>query len=902
VTSQEQLLRILREELHSQDQLQMNRDNREGHLRASGLIGGPVSGPRWEEATMSGKQHALRVALALAMAVSLWVARPAQTAAGQANGAISGCVRDWSGNPVGDVFVGAGDYDSIASCGGMSFGIRTDWDGTYRLEVPPGTYLVVVATHGRDERLVPQAYLDVRSWSDIARALRVVVTSGQTVSGVDLRLTAGFRVSGRLVDAYGQPVRDAEGHVGDPDQRIEFGCALGFASSGADGRFVVTVPAGSYDLSFALGGEGRHVRYAIPVASDVALGDVLFAEVQAPPVVFNPRVLEPGYTAETVVAGAPNVTCDVAIGGDDSIYLAAPGSAAIYKVGLTGVVTLVATVGVFAVDAAADGNLYGYFAPEGTLFRITPAGQVTTIGAVSATACECSMTVGPSPELHLWVGLNDCGGTSLGQGSLLRMTQGGQVQTMAANLPFGINGLDFGPDGQLYVTIVDELYRFNPQNGQRQLLATLPQHSTSHGLVVGPTSEFYISSRALDADRVYRVSASGAVSVFATLPPEYIMGLGRLSNGELIAAMRASGAMYRIRSNGTWQRILPGNGMTTPQAMAFSPSGELYVCNGESGSIGRVAGGRASPFAEVLSYILPMGYLAFLPTGELYFSEAAPGFQPRLVRISPWGQVREVTRDLDFPAGLAFTPAGTLHVAEYESGEVSAVSPGGAVTLLATGMNHPQAVAADAAGVLYAAARWCRGDKDCIWRIQPDGSKTWFADLEPIGLRDLAFGPDGDLFVSGPAGRQSGVLRIAPDGSVKNLAVGYLVAAGLAFDLAGNLYVSDDRDNSITRITGFPRGTLQGRVSDADTGLPIAGARVSVATGYPVILGTQVTVGSDGRYSVPVAPRTYTVVASARSYAAAWRQAQVTAGVALTADLALSRALSVYLPVVLKGL
>ena len=849
---------------------------------------------------MSATHPWLRVALVLLLALSLWAAMPAPTAGEQADGFITGRVRDWRGNAVRDVFVAAGDYDSVVSCGGTPFGTRTGTDGTYRLQVPPGSYLLVVYTHGRSERLVPQAYRDVKSWSDIARAQRISVASGQTVSGIDFQLGAGFVVSGRLVDAQGQPVRDTGGHLADPDQRLEYGCVLGFGSSGADGRFAVTVPAGSYDLSFSVGGAGHLVRYAIPVASDVALGDVLFAEAQRPPETFHPRALLTGYAVETVVAGAPNVTCDLAVTPDGSVYLAAAGSWTVFKLGLTGVVTPVAAVGVFAVDAGSDGNLYGYFAPEGTVFRISPAGQVTTIGAVPATACECSMTVGPPPERHLWVGLNPCGGTSLGQGSLLRVTQNGQVQTMAAGLPFGINGLDFGPDGQLYVTIVDELYRFNPQNGQRQLLATLPQHSTSHGLVASPSGEFYISSRALDADRVYRVSASGAVSVFATLPPGYLMGLERLSNGELIAAMRASGEVYRIHSDGTWQRVLPGNGMTTPQAMAFSPSGELYVCNGESGSIGHVVGGRAQPFAEVLSYILPMGYLAFEPTGELYFSEACPGFQPRLVSISPRGQVREVTRAVDFPAGLAFSPAGTLYVAEYASGEISSVSPGGAVTTLTTALQRPQALASDAAGVLYAAARWCHGEDDCVWKIRPDGSKAWFVDLEHAGLRALAFGPDGDLYVSGPAGRQSGVLRIAPDGSVKNVAVGYLVTAGLAFDLTGNLYVSDDRDNSITRITGFPRGTLQGRVKSAATGQAIPGTSVSVTTDYPVILGAQLIAGSDGRYSLTLAPRAYNVLAYASGYAPTRRQVQIAANATVTLDLALGRAICVYLPALLK--
>ena len=489
---------------------------------------------------------------------------------------------------------------------------------------------------------------------------------------------------------------------------------------------------------------------------------------------------------------------------------------------------------------------------------------------------------------------------SLGLGSLLRVTQGGQVHTVAPDLPFGINGLDFAPDGQLYVTIVDELYRVNPASGQRAFIARLPQHASQHGLVVAPAGDFYISSTARDADRVYRVRASGQVALLATLPPGYVMGLDRLPNGDLIAAMRASGAVLRIHPDGTWQTILPGNGMSTPQAMAFSPHGDLYVCNGESGAIVRIADGRGHFFAEVLSYIMPLGYLAFLSGGDFYFSEAAPGFQPRLVRVSPQGVVREVTRSLDWPAGLAFTPDGTLHVAEYQSGQVSAVSSDGAVTPLATGMWGPQALAADTAGRLYAAASRCLGDKDCIWKIQPDGTKTRMVELEPAGIHALAFGPGGDLFVSGQAGRQSGVLRIQPDGHIQNFALGYLVAAGLAFDLAGNLYVSDDRDNSITRIRGFPQGTLRGRVTAAADGRPIEGALVSVRTGYPVILGEQLNTGSDGRYQLPVAPRTYSIVATAPGFAASSREVQVSSGTIHTADLVLQPLTGLYLPVMLK--
>src|SRR5207249_2170043 len=66
-----------------------------------------------------------------------------------------------------------------------------------------------------------------------------------------------------------------------------------------------------------------------------------------------------------------------------------------------------------------------------------------------------------------------------------------------------------------------------------------------------------------------------------------------------------------------------------------------------------------------------------------------------------------------------------------------------------------------------------------------------------------------------------------------------------------------------SNCSAAPHGTLQGTVTDAKSGLPIADATVQTANGY-----LRVT-GNAGTYSMSLPPDTYPVTASAPSYRAA---------------------------------
>ena len=67
-------------------------------------------------------------------------------------------------------------------------------------------------------------------------------------------------------------------------------------------------------------------------------------------------------------------------------------------------------------------------------------------------------------------------------------------------------------------------------------------------------------------------------------------------------------------------------------------------------------------------------------------------------------------------------------------------------------------------------------------------------------------------------------------------------------------------------ITGFPQSRLAGVVTDAKTGMPLAGVRVRVVLAQPPFAGRMVLSESDGRFSVAVAPGVYDVVTWADGY------------------------------------
>jgi sugar lactone lactonase YvrE len=149
--------------------------------------------------------------------------------------------------------------------------------------------------------------------------------------------------------------------------------------------------------------------------------------------------------------------------------------------------------------------------------------------------------------------------------------------------------------------------------------------------------------------------------------------------------------------------------------------------------------------------------------------------------------MRGFLNDLMNPTGLAFDREGQLYISSRHEGTIYQVTPEGHRSVYAEGMGTATGLAFDEAENLYV------GDRSgTIFKISRDRQIFVFATIEPsVAAYHLAFGPDGDLYVTGPTtSSYDHIYRVSPAGDVSSFYRGLGRPQGLAFDADGNLYVA----------------------------------------------------------------------------------------------------------------
>ena len=179
-----------------------------------------------------------------------------------------------------------------------------------------------------------------------------------------------------------------------------------------------------------------------------------------------------------------------------------------------------------------------------------------------------------------------------------------------------------------------------------------------------------------------------------------------------------------------------------------------------------------------------------------------------IFKIATNDAIKPFLNEMMNATAIAFDREGQMYVSSRHDETVYKVAPNGTMSSYAEGMGVATGMAFDREQNLYV------GDRSgTIFKIAPDRQIFVFATLEPsVSAYHLAFGPHGDLFVTGPTTSSFDcVHKVDPHGSVSVFYRGLGRPQGLAFDAAGNLYVTASLSGKrgIVKITPDAKASLQ---------------------------------------------------------------------------------------------
>jgi sugar lactone lactonase YvrE len=182
---------------------------------------------------------------------------------------------------------------------------------------------------------------------------------------------------------------------------------------------------------------------------------------------------------------------------------------------------------------------------------------------------------------------------------------------------------------------------------------------------------------------IFRVTPAGAREPFVHgLVNPTSMTLG--PDGRLYVSSRFEGRVYRVFDDGRYEVAASDLGVAC--GLAFDAEGALYVGD-RSGTVFRIdKRGKTETFASVPASVAAF-HLAMSPDGHLYVSAPTLASYDTIRRIDPAGRVEPLQVPFGRPQGLAFDPAGVLHVVEALAGAsgVYAIRPGNDPELVVTG-------------------------------------------------------------------------------------------------------------------------------------------------------------------------------------------------------------------------
>ena len=400
---------------------------------------------------------------------------------------------------------------------------------------------------------------------------------------------------------------------------------------------------------------------------------------------------------------------------------------------------------------------------------------------------------------------------------------------------------------------------FSPPTGTTGTIVTLTGTNFS-ATIAGNTVKFN--------GTIATVSSASTTSLTVEVPAGATTGKVTVQVGSQIATS-VDDFVYVVNNDKNAVVTVAGNGALgfadgniadarfyQPTGIALDADGNIYVADSENHRIRKItAGGTVSTLAgsgtsgsadgdgTAAQFNSPRA-VAVDATGNVY---VADGINNKIRKITPAGTVSTlagsgasgfadgdgINAKFYFPKGIALDASGNLYVADDINHRIRKITPTGTVTTIAgstsgsddgDGINakfhSPRGVTLDAAGNIYVAD----AGNHRIRKITPAGTVSTIAGstvgvTEGIGTAAKFNGPagiavdaSGNIYVADDENER--IRKITTNGTVSTLAGGFLQGftdgvggdaqfrspTGLAIDASGNIYVADRHNHSIRKI------------------------------------------------------------------------------------------------------
>ena len=509
-----------------------------------------------------------------------------------------------------------------------------------------------------------------------------------------------------------------------------------------------------------------------------------------------------------------------------------------------------------AVDSS--GNVYVADWGNNRIRKITPAGVVTTFAGSGSYSFADGTGTAASFKLPFGVAVDSSGNVYVADSDnhrIRKITPAGVVTTLAGsgNATFadgtGTAASFYGPRG-LAVDSSGNVYVAEYTNHRIRKITPAGAVTTLAGSGLGQFGNGTGTAASFRFPSAVAVDSSGNVYVADTGNHR----IRKITSAGVVTTL--AGAGYAGSEDGTGTAA----SFYSPSGVAVDSFGNIYVADQSNNRIRRIelagaevttlAGSGTANFADgtglAASFNNPQG-VAVDSSNNVYIGDTTNN---RICKITPAGVVTTLAgsgsnsfadgtgaaASFRSPIGVAVDSSGNVYVGDADNHRIRKITPAGVVTTFAgsgsssfadgTGtaasFNNPRGIAVDSSGNFYVADN----GNNRIRKITPAGVVTTLAGSGSVGSSDgtgtaasfsnpfgVAVDLAGNVYVGDYSNNR--IRKITPAGAVTTLAgsgtgqfadgtgtaASFNSPYGVAVDLSGNVYVADQGNRRIRKIT-----------------------------------------------------------------------------------------------------